>query len=749
ELELELEPTKKPAEELPKGLTEELTEEPGPPQDIPSRKDIASAYREFVDSLLAVGEANASTPFPSEAAPSFCLEKAKRALQVLCARGIQIPRMVDYERKPVRWQKPFLTKILASDDPEFRKLGRIFLSNSADGVSLLVGNSPLCTGFFASLSDEPKKDEMRKFFMENPRLVKWSLFRNPATVVRIFASLNCLTDILQNNDFDNFFYLLRFADTKYVMADFVEGIEAGELCACCAAMLRNPKTRGKYLAMLGENIHYRRKVCGPFPLSSIFIHGCDALDDFCQKDPKAFVKFVIFSPNSFVREKGTEAASRHLKFGVPAYVRKNPTLFIRQVLAMGDPFIGDGYEFLEKHGLFDVVFAGDDFMELVLKSLDSNIAASGISFIVRNKLSQRLFQKCGREIIQFILEGGRNTRLGALLCAIARSNEVSSVLRSEPHGSFFDQFSKKILSSAPNRIQLQAITSLANAFGRPDIAKDAQDKLAEFPCVCFKQTTCEVQPEKVLALGSFSNMLSYDMVGRQALEYVQLQHFQPQNNIANLAAYIEQEMNKCYPGEMVEDRLAKEQQVYQSMARKFYASNSKFNVNSLYSADDRIRRGGYDALGKEFPGVLSWKKILPPKVLPTLCPFLLLSTQPLDIGRDSLYTESIDAKRCVDVCADALNFFKQWNILDDVLLTPTDYGVPFFMLLLLSPDGKQREIGYNLMKNNMTQENVQFFAQMVLNSCDAEICKAGINFLKSIGISHVEIDDEIYKLAPY
>lgn len=745
--------TKKTPDET-KVETDHTVPTPLPP--MPSPDEIETACKNLYKSLPTGGSgckmfARPAKPFESEA--------AKSALRVFSRHGVWIPRSVTGVPGLRNWGMEFLENILGSDDPEMRELGYAFLRNCRNEIEFLIKNG-YGLKFAESLPDGPQKNELREFILETPGLLKRMFASDIELAKHLFTALNTLLAAVKNNNFDDFLYAVGFATNDFVTNFFVN-TDSDELRQCFEDMLRNPQARRKFCELLSTNLHPSRtkRVC----VQSIFLHwGSGAFEDFCREDPEAFMKCVIFSPNPVVRKEGVELAIQ-MGLDVSACVRKNGPLFVKQVLAMGEPFISDGYRFLIEHNLASILCvepAGNAFIELVLKSQDEDIATSGISFIVQNGLFQALVGKYGKEIVQLALAPMHSPRCKALICVLLQEDEVSQILRAQ-YSDFFVEFANEILPKDIKRSNCFALISFANIFKEPGIAGQAKVKLQKFPPILLaKVPTSPVVPKKILKFTGESRPLDlhfyqWKMFGECLLQNVKSPFFQLRQDIRSLSSCTDTKngmANYCKEGNTPAEMLTLCKQHLRAVESKYFADEDfdfvEFVRGILLSPSPETRKAGYEWLKTKFPDPAALKATFT-KALPTLCKIALTAASMFDNQKNTSMTCAIQAEH-VTRFGDILKFFMENKILDDILSAPVLGNIPFALILAVSTNVEQREIGFSHIEksgiNFADPEIFQFLCCTPFNSCNYEMYNAWVTFLKKQGFEYLEIDDKIYEL---
>jgi hypothetical protein len=310
---------------------------------------------------------------------------------------------------------------------------------------------------------------------------------------------------------------------------------------------------------LSSSFHPSRaaKACAQ---SAILLLVEGEFERLCRESEALFVKFIVLSPCPFVRAAGMRVA-RESGVDVVSYIQKDIPLFIRQVLAMGKPFVADGYRLLKENGLEHLLLEDATFVELVLGSRDNAIVAAGISFVVRNGLLPSLVAAYGSQIINWALTPMHNPLVSMLLCELLRSDEISGILQ-ERYLSDFDELAEQILSGPSDGMQLRALLSLARSFGRCNsdsgLSIDDVSFTSTFsaddlevraiaalrkqspPLIFFEPAPISLMPF-VLSPEEFKqsdDLYMFEVVAQQLLESIESPFFPRSREIENLLDYI-------------------------------------------------------------------------------------------------------------------------------------------------------------------------------------------------------------------
>jgi hypothetical protein len=522
-------------------------------------------------------------------------------------------------------------------------------------------------------------------------------------------------------------------------------------------MFSNPQARQKFCEILAQNLRSGgvAKVCA---LGGLFLLAPDALANFYREDPAAFMKFVTFSPDPTVRENGIKVALQE-GLDIEKYICENGPLFVEQVLEMSSPFAADGYGLLMEHNL-GVIFlenADDAFMEYILKSSDIEAIMMGISFILQNGLMQKFLEKYGEQILCHILSPNAIPIMLPLWREIMMPHNVMIDRLSD----LFAEISKSSLPKCPYP-QARAIGQFSDVFGMKIDGNQGRQFHFSFPPL-NKAAADRIEKEKILIASSdilIDDSYAHQILGTSLMGMANFPFRQLcacKHSSALICKGQKENLTQCES-----DRLEKTKtQIATFEAAHFEDGNfdiAVFARNILCSSSSETRRRGYVFLKDKFSEQAKLKEALSSAGLVNFCPFLSMAVDGYLGNADGLllkFTPYATKKECEGVCGDALEFFKQNGILDDMMRAPVKEmnGIPFAMLLLTSPAANQRMMGYDFIRNDdidlTTPENFKFFVHMVLNSDNKEIRDAGIGFLKDKGIEHVQINGVIYKFEPY
>lgn len=730
---------------LKPGLHPTLDPSPQPERDLPTLEEVQKASKKLYDSLPTGGRrgifAKPGKPFDPDA--------AKEAFRVLLPHGVKLPSHVQGIPALINWIQDYLQCFLGSSDPELRKLAYDHLAKCKPGTKFWF-NGGAVVRFAESLPDGPAKDDLREFFLRNSDLVRQMLAHDLAHAARIFAAVNGLSAILESDDSENLLYALQFPIPNDIIGDIFGGDSLSELRRCLENIIRNSLLRPKFLGALAPNLHPQHEPT-EHTQNVLLSLGEGAFPDFCHDDPDAFVKFVVFSPNPFVRKAGMKIAIQN-GLDIARYIRENTPLLIEQVLAMGKPFLSDGYRLLKEYNLENLLLghASDAFVKLVLKSPKVEIATSGLSFIIGNGLFRDLIRAQGPEIIKFTLDPRCDPRVRILLVQFLQSVEIQHILR-DTYADLFDELWNEMLLGKFSRVQLRMLMSLAAVFEKEHVVEKAKAELQGLlPLYLTPTSDVAVSPSKVFRAsgnGLPGDFLADQMYGRILTEYVGFPTFQLLQDCRNLS----DSMDGPDTCEQIKDQL---QHLLAERQAELATTRTDFSpeqiARNLGSTDPKVRQDGYRYLD----GIQNKQDLI--RTLEPMLPWACLVSLPLFNASvrasPSQFFPYPSMEECVAVLADFLKFCEGKHILPDIM-SLTNVDIPLSMALLASPDVTQRKKGYNFIAQQRVNladfRNFQLFVALVLNSDDEKIREAGVNFLKTEGFEFVEINGETYKLEVY